>query len=86
MRCWMGSFQEIKRDGMPLRAELRDKAVLLYGFSDQQVNELMDWYKEKKFPNAVFGIITPVTQHKRVKDIVRDLVAEQQGTQGKPPQ
>ncbi|MBI1971104.1 DUF3783 domain-containing protein [Candidatus Woesearchaeota archaeon] len=76
----MEEFTELYRT--TTKNELRDKAILLYGFSDQQINQIMDWYREqekiKKLPVTVFGSITPVSRNKRIKDVIQDLIQGQQ--------
>ncbi|MBI2147443.1 DUF3783 domain-containing protein [Candidatus Woesearchaeota archaeon] len=71
----MAGFEELKRDDD--KNELRDKVILLHGFSDQQVHAVMDQYHANaSLPKAVFATITPFSRNKRVKDIVKELVQE----------
>lgn len=76
----MKGFSELQRTTTD--NELRDKAILLYGFSDQQIHHIMDLYKEQertnKLPATAFGVITSVTRNKRVKEVIQDLIQEQQ--------
>jgi hypothetical protein len=61
--------------------ELKDKVILLYGFSGKQVARLMDHYKaEPGLPKASFAVVTPMNRVKRVKDVIQDIVADAEGT------
>ena len=76
----MTGFTELQRT--TTKNELRDKVILLYGFSDQQTNQIMDWYKEqeeaKKLPAAIFGSVTLASRNKRVKEVIQDLIQDHQ--------
>lgn len=59
--------------------ELRDKVILLHGFSGKQVNQLIKSYQQNTdLPKAHFAVITPMTRVKRIKEVIQDIVADAQ--------
>ena len=57
--------------------ELKDKVLLLSGFSDAQLTMFLDYYKaNSNLPKAHFAVITPTTRVKRVKEVIQDVIQE----------
>ena len=51
-----------------------EKIVLLSGFTEKEVEDLIDNYKsEKKLPAAIIAVATEVTMGMRLKDVVESL-------------
>lgn len=69
------TFEKISKEDTS--GELKDKVILLHGFSGKQITMIMDYYKANAdFPKASFAVITPVTRTKRVKDVIQDIVQD----------
>ncbi len=55
--------------------ELKDKVILLHGFSDRQLSKFMEAYKNNPdMPKAHIATTTPVTRMKKVKDVLMDII------------
>ncbi len=72
------AFEKIDADDAG--GELKDKVILLHGFSGKQVAAFVDCCKANPdLPKAHFAVVTPVSRVKRLKDVVREIVQDAQG-------
>ncbi len=71
------AFEKIEED---TAGELKDKVIMLSGFSGKQLSVLMEQYHANPdLPKAHFAVVTPVSRVKRLKDVVREIVQDAQG-------
>ncbi len=53
------------------------KIILLSGFSDRQLHDLIDAYrKNQKFPKAIFATVTDQSKEFKLKDLLTELKLE----------
>ncbi len=68
-------FQKI--DEKSVSGEKEDKVVMIYGFSEKQLSEFIDHYKNnKELPKTNFVAVNDKTKLKRVRDVIIDAVKE----------
>jgi len=65
-------FREIKKSNK----EGKHKIIILSGFSDKQIHELINNYKSSKLPKAIFATITKHNKNFKLKDLLRELKRE----------
>lgn len=65
-------FKEIKKS----KKENKDKVIILEGFSDEQLHNLIDIYKKNKLPKCIFASITNRSREFKLKDLINELKKE----------
>ena len=65
-------FREIKHSNK----EEKHKVIILNGFSDRQLNNFINLYKNNKLPETIFAIVTKTSKNFKVKDLLRELKKE----------
>ena len=69
------TFEHLNPEGSD--GEKRTKIILLSGFSDKQLHDLIDAYRsDKKFPKAIFATVTEQSLKFRVADLLAELELE----------
>ncbi len=65
-------FKEIKSS----KKEEKHKIIILNGFSDSQIHDLIEHYKSSKLPKAIFATVTEISKEFKIKHLIKELKKE----------
>ncbi|MEK6834857.1 MAG: DUF3783 domain-containing protein [Nanoarchaeota archaeon] len=65
-------FRQIKSN----KKEDKVKVVILSGFSDSQLHNLINNYKKNNLPKAIFATVTKTSKEFKIKDLLKELKKE----------
>ena len=65
-------FRQIKNN----KKEEKHKIIILSGYSDEQLHDLINTYKKNKLPKAIFAAITKHNKNFKLKDLLKELKKE----------
>lgn len=65
-------FRQIKNN----KKEDKVKVVILSGFSDSQLHNLINNYKKNNLPKAIFATVTKTSKEFKIKDLIKELKKE----------
>ena len=54
----------------------KKKVILLHGFSDKELNEVIDNYLKNKLPKTAFATTTKTNLNKKLKEVIKDVQEE----------
>ena len=56
--------------------EQEDKVIIFHGFTDDQVQEIVNSYTASDFPFAYMAVTTPQSRIKRLRDVIWDIIKQ----------
>lgn len=76
-----GTFKQLDKENL---GEEQTKVILLSGFSDKQVNEVIDHYRTNtNLPQTIFAVVTLKSKLMRLHELLKELKREQQAMKEK---
>lgn len=54
------------------------RVIILHGFSDKEISEVIDNYLKNKLPKTAFATTTKTNLNKKLKEVIKDIQEESQ--------
>lgn len=69
-------MEDLTRQAEETPEEKEDKVIIFHGFSDEQIQDIIDLYVEEEMPECYFAATTPQSRLKRLRDVINEIIKE----------